>query len=163
MEKEQHIQWAIYCMDNNDYYVSLNMETLEKIKQWNIIKSKIVYLTDKDIEKMAQKQLFLTLLTNEERKNNRWESKIIHAQDKIWIKISDYLLNRLIDSNPKDFEHRYGTHNNKMHFLIKDVDWPFNDKSWFDRTFQSCERQNKKLPTEWDLFESDYINVYKPK
>ena len=38
MEKESHIQWAFYDVDHYDYYVSLNQETLEKIKEWNIIK-----------------------------------------------------------------------------------------------------------------------------
>ena len=33
MGKESHIQWAIYCVDNYDYYVSLNKGTLEKIKE----------------------------------------------------------------------------------------------------------------------------------
>ena len=44
--------------------------------------------------------------------------------------------------------------------MIADSEWPFNEKWWFDNTFKSCERLNKKLPTEWDLFESDYIDVY---
>ena len=73
MEKEPHIQWALYDVDNYDYYVSLNQETLEKIKEWNIIKSKIVY-SSYDYEqnkKMVQKKLFITLLTDEERKKNR--------------------------------------------------------------------------------------------
>jgi len=165
MEKEPHIQWAFYDVDHYDYYISLNKETLEKIKEWNIIKSKIVY-SSYDYEKnqkMIQKKLFITLLTNEERKKNRWETKFIRTEEKVWLKISNYLLNNLIEDNPEDYEHRYDTMWNKIHFLIADSKGPFNDKSWFDMTFESCERLNKKLPTEWDLFESDYIDVYNSK
>lgn len=163
MEKESHIQWALYDVDHYDYYVSLNQETLEKIKEWNIIKSKIVYLADKDIQDIVQKELFLTLLTEDERKKNRWETKIIRTQDKVWIKISDYLLNILISTNLEDYEHRYDVMWNKIHFLTNDSERPLNEKWGFDNTFQSCERQNKKQPTNWDLFESDYINIYEPK
>jgi len=162
MEKESHIQWALYDVDHYDYYISLNKETLEKIKEWNIIKSKIVY-SSYDYEqnkKMIQKKLFITLLTNEERIKNRWETKFIHTNEKVWLKISNYLLNTLIEANLEDYEHRYDTMWNKIHFLIADSEWPFNEKWWFDNTFKSCERLNKKLPTEWDLFESDYIDVY---
>ena len=78
MGKESHIQWAIYCVDHYDYYVSLNKGTLEKIKEWNIIKSKIVY-SSYDYEqnkKMVQKKLFITLLTEEERKKKSTRNKI---------------------------------------------------------------------------------------
>lgn len=165
MEKESHIQWAFYDVDHYDYYISLNKETLEKIKEWNIIKSKIVYSSYnyEDNKKMTQKKLFITLLTDEERRKNRWETKFIRTDEKVCLKISSYLLNNLIEENPEDYEHRYDTMWNKIHFLIADSKEPFNDKSWFDMNFESCERLNKKLPTEWDLFESDYINVYNSK
>ena len=162
MGKEPHIQWAFYDIDHYDYYISLNKETLEQIKEWNIIKSKIVY-SSYDYEqnkKMIQKKLFIALLTDEERKKNRWETKFIRTDEKVWLKISKYLLNNLIEANLEDYEHRYDTMWNKIHFLIADSEKPFSEKSWFDNTFKSCERLNKKLPTEWDLFESDYINVY---
>ena len=162
MEKEPHIQWAVYDVDHHDYYVSLNKETLEKIKEWNIIKSKIVY-SSYDYEqnkKMIQKKLFITLLTDEERIKNRSETKFIRTEEKVWLKISNRLLNILIEGNPEDYEHRYDAMWNKIHFLIANPERPLSDKWWFDNTFKSCERINKKLPTEWDLFESEYINVY---
>lgn len=162
MRKESHIQWAIYDVDHYDYYVSLNKGTLEKIKEWNIIKSKIVY-SSYDYEqnkKMVQKKLFITLLTEKERRKNRWETKFIRTDEKVWLKISNYLLNNLIEANLEDYEHRYDAMWNKIHFLINETEEPFSDKWWFDNTFKSCERLNKRLPTEWDLFESDYINVY---
>jgi len=93
------------------YYISLNQETLEKIKEWNIIKSKIVY-SSYDYEqnkKMIQKKLFITLLTDEERRKNRWETKFIRTDEKVWLKISSYLLNNLIEANLEDYEHRYDT------------------------------------------------------
>lgn len=162
MEKESHIQWAFYDVDHYDYYISLNQETLEKIKEWNIIKSKIVY-SSYDYEqnkKMIQKKLFITLLTEEERRKNRWETKFIHTDEKVWLKISNYLLNNLIEANLEDYEHRYDPMWNKIHFLIANSKRPLSDKWWFDNIFKSCEKLNKKLPTEWDMFESDYINVY---
>jgi hypothetical protein len=162
MEKESHIQWALYDVDHYDYYISLNKETLEKIKEWNIIKSKIVY-SSYDYEqnkKMVQKKLFITLLTEKERRKNRWETKFIRTDEKVWLKISNYLLNNLIEANLEDYEHRYDAMWNKIHFLINETEEPFSDKWWFDNTFISCETLNKRLPTEWDLFESDYINVY---
>jgi len=111
MEEESHIQWAFYDVDNMDYYISLNKETLKKIKEWNIIKSKIVYSSYKyeQNKKMTQKKLFITLLTDEERRNNRWETKFIRTEEKVWLKISNYLLNNLIESNLEDYEHRYDT------------------------------------------------------
>ena len=93
------------------YYISLNQETLEKIKEWNIIKSKIVY-SSYDYEqnkKMIQKKLFITLLSEEERRKNRWETKFIRTDEKVWLKISNYLLNTLIEANLEDYEHRYDT------------------------------------------------------
>ena len=165
MEKESHIQWALYDVDHYDYYISLNQETLEKIKEWNIIKSKIVY-SSYDYEqnkKMVQKKLFITLLTEEERRKNRWETKFIRTDEKVWLKISNYLLNNLIEANLEDYEHRYDAMWNKIHFLIKETKEPFSDKWWFDNNFQSCENLNKKLPEQLDLFESEYINVHKPK
>lgn len=161
MEKESHIQWAIYDVDHYDYYVSLNQETLEKIKEWNIIKSKIVY-SSYDYEqnkKMMQKKLFITLLSDEDRNKNFWETKFIRTSEKVWLKISNRLLDILIKENPKDYEHRYDMMWNKIHFLIKETEESFSDKWWFDNTFKSCERLNKKQPVEWDLFESDYIDV----
>lgn len=160
MGKESHIQWAIYCVDNLDYMISVNQDTLNKIKEWNIIKSKIVFLANKDIKERVQKMLFITLLTEEERRKNRWKTKFIRTDEKVWLKISNRLLNILIESNLEDYEHRYDAMWNKIHFLINETEEPFSDKWWFDNTFKSCERLNKRLPTEWDLFESDYINVY---
>ena len=154
-------QWALYDVDHYDYYVSLNQETLGKIKEWKIIKSKIVY-TSYDYEqnkKLIQKKLFITLLTDDERQKHRRETKIIHTHDKVWLKISERLLNILIKENPQDYEHRYDTMWNKIHFLIDETERPINEKWWFDNTFKTCKKLNKKLPTEWDLFESDYINV----
>ena len=121
MEQESHIQWAFYCVDNFDYYVSLNQDTLNKIKEWNIVKSKIVYLADKDIKDITQKKLFITLLTDEERIKNRRETKIIRTTDKIWLKISNRLLDILIKENPEDYEHRYDAMWNKIHFLIESI------------------------------------------
>lgn len=162
MSQKSHIQWALYDIDNYDYYISLNQETLEKIKEWNIIKSKIVY-SSYDYEqnkKMIQKKLFITLLTDEERRKNRWETKLIRTEEKVWLKISSYLLNNLIESNLEDYEHRYDAMWNKIHFLIADSKKAFSEKRWFDNTFKSCERLNKNLPEQLDIFESDYINVY---
>lgn len=160
MEQESHIQWAIYCTNNFDYYISLNRDTLDKIKGWNIVKSKIVILSDEDIKERTQKNLFITLLTEEERKKERQETKIIQTTDKVWLKISDRLLNILIEENPEDYEHRYNAMWDKIHFLIKDEERPFSEKQWFDNTFQLCEKQNKKLPEQLDIFESDYIKVW---
>ncbi len=165
MEKESHIQWAIYDVDHYDYYVSLNKETLQKIKEWNIIKSRIVF-SSYDYEtnkKLVQKDLYITLLSDEDRNKNFWETKFIRTCEKVWLKISNQILDILINENPKDYEHRYDMMWNKIHFLIKETKEPFSDKWWFDNIFQSSERLNKKLPEQLDLFESEYINVYKPK
>ena len=162
MEKENisHIQWAIYCADNFDYYISLNRDTLNKIKEWNIIKSKIVYLSNKEeiIRNLTQKNLFITLLTDEERIKNRWETMITDTTDSVCLKISNRLLDILIGDNseeewkkdseeewkkdpekkskdgPEHYEHRYNVMQDKMHFLIKNEKKPFNEKSWFDDT-----------------------------
>jgi hypothetical protein len=56
---------------------------------------------------MIQKKLFITLLTDEERKKNRSETKFIRTNEKVRLKISNRLLNILIEENPEDYEHRY--------------------------------------------------------
>ena len=63
MEKESHVQWAFYDLDHNDYYVSLEKDTLDEVKKWNIIKSKIVYFSDKNIRELVQKKLLITIKT----------------------------------------------------------------------------------------------------
>ncbi len=128
MEKEKisHIQWGFYHVGNMDYYISLNQKTLEKIKEWNVIKSKIVFSSN-DYElnkKMIQKKLFITLLTNDERKKNLWETKIIRTSDEVRLKISERLLDTLINENPQDYEHRYDEMQNKIHFLIDETERP---------------------------------------
>lgn len=159
MKQESHVQWAIYCTNNFDYYISLNRDTLEKIKDWNIVKSKIVILADKEIKEHVQKKLFITLLTDEERKNELKETKFIHTPDKIWLKISDRLLNILMEENPEDYEHRYNTMWDKIHFLIKDEENLNSEKSCFDNVFKLYEKQNKKLPEQLDIFESGYYHI----
>ena len=159
MEQESHIQWVIYDVDHNDYLVSLNKETLENIKNWNIISSKIVYLSDNDCKKFIQKKLLITLLWEEERNRILNDTRIIHTSERIWLKISSRLLDTLIEENLEDYEYRYDFAWNKVHFLIKDSETPFNDKSWFDSIFKRCENLNTKQPTTWDLFESEYIHI----
>lgn len=163
MGKESHIQWAIYCVDNSDYYISLKKDTLDEVKKWNIIKSKIVYFSDKNIRELVQKKLLITLLTEDERKKNLSETRIIHSDDKVWLKISKKLLDILIEENSEDFEYRYNMGWDKIHFLIDNSERPFSEKSWFDSTFRFCEKSNKKQPTTWDLFDSEYIDVYNPQ
>lgn len=86
MEKENHIQWAIYYPDHRDYYISLERETLKKIKNWDIIKSKIVYGSDRDIRDLAQKQLYISLMGDNERRTIMRETKITHTEEKSLIK-----------------------------------------------------------------------------
>lgn len=161
MKQESHIQWVFYDVDHYDYYVSLNKETLENIRNWNIIKSKIVYLSDKDITQNVQKRLLITLLSEDERNLILRDTRIVHNQEEVWLKISGRLLDILIEENLEDYEHRYDFVWNKIHFLTKNSKNPFNDKSWFDRVFSMCEKSNRVQPTTWDLFESEYINVIK--
>ena len=163
MNKESHIQWIYYNMNNSDYYVSLERETLQHIKEWKTVKSKIVYYHSRDfdqIEKMVQKKLLMILLIDKNHSKYRKEVKIIDTGDEIWFKISEWLLNALIEWELGEYQHRYDTIN-KMHFLVGEPENSFCEKDWFDFIFGFCESLNKKQPTEWDLFESDYINVYK--
>ena len=165
MKKYPHVQWAFYDVDHMDYHISLSKKTLKNIEEWNIIKSKIVYLTDdaEDIKKIVQRKLFITLLTDEERRKELRETKFIRDNEKVVLKISNYLLNILIKNRSEDYEHRYDGIWNKIHFLTTDPRRPYNLKSWFDSTFRFCEKLNKKQSTTWDLFESEYINVHKPQ
>jgi len=160
---EKHIQWGILDVDSNDYYISIDKETLNKIKEWNIIKSKIVLSTNKDIKKMVQKKLFITLLTDEEKDKKLSETVLRNNTERVILKISNNLLTILIENNPEDYQVRYEKTWNKIHFLIDDSDRPLYWKSQFDETFKTCEKLNKREPTPWDIFESDYINVYNPQ
>ena len=159
MERESHIQWVVYDVDHMDYYISLNKETLEDIRKWNIVKSKIVYLSDKAIKQRVQRKLLITLLSDEERNKILRDTRIVRTSEEVWLKISSRLLDALIEENLEDYEYRYDFAWNKIHFLVKDSKNPFNDKSWFDRIFKTCEESNKKEPITWDLFESDYIDI----
>lgn len=164
MNKESHIQWAIYKPDNMDYYVSLNVDTLNKIKEGNLIKSKIVY-HGTGIKKMTQRNLFIALLTDEEYKKEHSKTKVVRGDDRVLLKISNVLLDTLIKENPLKYEHRYDLMWNKMHFFVREPgkdeeeSW-FHPKSIFDYEFKYAEHFN---PTaiEWDLFEeTGYIDVY---
>ena len=74
----------------------------------------------------------------------------------------DRLLVKKVESNKKyNMQLEVPYDGAKPMYLVDDVDKPFSEKSWFDSTFRFCEKLNKKDPTSWDLFESEYINVYK--
>lgn len=169
MEEKNHIQWGIYDVDNNDYYISLDKETLNKIKEWKIIKSKIVYDAHKhidaeykDIKKLTQKKLFITLLSDEESRKEQSKTKLINSEEKVILKISNSLLDILTEENRGDYQHRYDMVWNKIHFLIDDTEGLNNEKERFDNNFRNCEELNRKEPVPWDIFESEYINVYQP-
>jgi len=159
MEEVSHKQWVYYDVNHRDYRISLNKETFENIRNWMIISSKIVYLSDDDCKKFIQKKILITLLWEEERNRILKDTRIIHGSERICLKISSRLLDTLIEENLEDYEQRYGMLWDKIHFLLKDSKVPYNDKSRFDEIFNYCEKLNKVQPTVWDLFESEYINV----
>ena len=163
MEKETHIQWAIYYSDHRDYYISLERETLGKIKNWDIIKTKIVYGSDIDIRDQAQKQLYISLMSDNERRTIMRETKITHTEEKVWLRISNQLLRILLEKPRKDYEYRYDWWWNKIHFYLSNNRSPVNNKRWFDNSFKQCEALNKPMakPEMWDLFESEYIDLNK--
>lgn len=159
----EHRQWAFYDIDHNDYHVSLKKSTLHKIKEWNIIKWTIVYISyglDK-MKKLTQKDLFLSLLSNAERSRILNETKIIYASDALWMQISEKLLDTLIDTNYDDYEYRYNfIWWDKIHFYVNEKQHAFNEKSWFDNLFQLGLKYNKKQDEQGYLFESEYVKIY---
>lgn len=156
------MQWAFYDIDSRDYYVSLEPEILNKIKDWNIIKSKIVY-SGGNVREMVQKRLFISLLGDNEKRAFLRDTKIVRTDEAVWLRISNQLLDILLEEGPwEDYEHRYDWGWNKIHFLIDDNGRVPSEKKWFDNTFQLLENLNKPeiKPEMEDLFESEYINVY---
>lgn len=160
--EESHIEWAVYSLDSRDYYVSLNQETLGKIKNWDIIRSKIVYDSDNDMTELVQKELYISLMSDNERRKNWFETKIVRTEEKVWLRISTQLLDILLRKPWKDYEYRYDFWWNKIHFYLSNDREPLSEKRWFDNIFKNCEALNKPTPQPemWDLFESEYIDVY---
>ena len=161
MKKESHIQWALYDVDSRDYYISLEPETLNKIKDWNIIKSKIVY-SGGNVREMVQKKLFISLLNDNERRAFFRDAEIVRTKEAVWLRISNELLDALLEKPWNNYEHRYDTWWNKIHFIIDDDGCVPSDKEWFDNNFQLLEKLNKPevKPEMGDLFEAEYVDVY---
>lgn len=159
----KHRQWDIYDINHYDHYISLNEDTLQKIKEWCLIKSKIVYSSNNLNEKknLIQRELRICMLEESERRNILNEVKIINTPEYVWLKISQRLLELLVETNVNDYEYRYNWRWDKIHFYIKD-NWDLyeNNKLDFDYAFQQLEELNMKFPITGDLFEDEYKSIH---
>ena len=90
------------------------------------------------------------------------ETRIVRAEEKVWLRISDQLLEILLEYPWEDYEYRYDFWWNKVHFYLSNDMAPLSEKWWFDNAFQLCEALNKPMvkPEMWDLFESEYVDVF---
>lgn len=127
-ENSQDIEWWIYDMDHNDYFLSFNKNTIQKIKDWEVSESVIFYTSQnhslQDIEEYMRKKLILWLLSDEDRKNKMSNAVVNKDWKNVFINISKDLLDTLLAFKSNyichAYEYRYNTHWDKMQFYVDD-------------------------------------------
>ena len=93
------IDWWIYDIDHNDYSLSLNKDSLEKVLAWEELK-RTLYLSSHnlsidDVQEWMRKELIIWLLSDEDRANEmtdalvKWNNK---PSEKVSLKIENVIL-----------------------------------------------------------------------
>lgn len=80
IEDLQNLEWCIFDIDHNDYFFSLDKETINKINDWE---ERVVVLHHSsssdclnDIQERMRKELVLWLLSNEERRKEMTDAVV---------------------------------------------------------------------------------------
>lgn len=124
-QKSENTEWCIFDLDFSNYSFSLNRNSLNKIKNWEKIKSTIyhnsyLFKTKEDLQERMKKELIIWLLWNNDWKENS-EIKVEPYEkesSKVIIRISNNLLENLINSEWNSYEYCFNSRGNKMIFYI---------------------------------------------
>ena len=125
-KKQENTEGWIFDLDYSNYKFSLNKNSLKKIKEWEEIKTTIyhnsyLFKTKEDLKDWMKKELIIWLLWNDSDN----QSEILIEEDwqeskEIIIKISESLLENLINTEWDSYEYCYNTRGNKIDFYINE-------------------------------------------
>ena len=122
--KQQRTEWVIFEKSNQDYFFLLDEESLKKISNWENIESELFFQSQNEgtnnIKEKAKKELTLSLLTEDERRKEMTNTIIKQNINNITIKISNELINNILNCQNDHYEYRYNETSDKMHFYIKE-------------------------------------------
>ena len=155
MNEKTWIEWGIFDAEHNDYSFSLNKNTLRKINDWESIQTILYYNFNwksiNDFENWMRKKLVICLLSDDERRKNMSDAIVLNytkESELVTIKISKHLLDNLLDfewwSFSDDYEYRYNTGWDKMHFYVNDS----HSKTMLNDSLKFYEEIFKKKSTE---------------
>ena len=123
-EIQQRTEWVIFEKSNQDYFFLLDEESLKKISNWENIESELFFHSQNEntnnIKEKTKKELTLSLLTEDERRKEMTNTIIKQNINNITIKISNELINNILNCQNDHYEYRYNKTSDKMHFYIKD-------------------------------------------
>ncbi len=157
MDGKEYIEWWIYDVDHNDYFFSLNKDSLSKVINWESIKTTLYYSFNwksiDEVENWIKKDLVMCLLSDEERRKKMSEAIAQNNNKdstKVTIKISKKLLENLLEFEWSmfwgDFEYRYNVRGDKMHFYMNDSfdrKWLSDNLEFYGEVFEKNEKENK--------------------
>ena len=128
---DANLEWWTFNVNNRDFFITINKENLSNVLDWKELKTELYWrwewLSLRELEKRVKKELTICLISDDERRENLTEALPIdnrRESEKVRIKISERLLNELLDYEwrafANDYEYRYDTWWNKMHFYVTD-------------------------------------------
>ena len=129
LEEIRKLEWCIYDVDHNDYSVSLNKDSLQKVLDWEEIK-RTLYVSShsiEDIQEWMRKELFIWLLSDEDRKKQMTEAYVTWNQkdsETVRMNISNQLLENLLafewGTFSDSYDYRYNMRGDKILFYVLD-------------------------------------------
>lgn len=128
---DENLEWWVFNVNNRDYFITLNKENLSKVLNWEELKTELYrtrhWINMRNLDKRVKKELTFCLISDDERRENLTEALPIDNKkesEKVRIKISERLLQELLDyewgSFANDYQYRYDTWWNKIHFYVSD-------------------------------------------
>lgn len=129
LDEIRKLEWCIYDVDHNDYSVSLNKDSLQKVLDWEEIK-RTLYVSShsiEDIQEWMRKELFIWLLSDEDRKKQMTEAYVTWNQkdsETVRMNISNQLLENLLafewGTFSDSYDYRYNMRGDKILFYVLD-------------------------------------------
>lgn len=109
MHNSENTQWCIFDLDHSNYIFSLDRESLNKIKNWEKLKTTIyhdsyLFKSKKDLKEWMKKELIIWLLSNNEPEG---QPEVIvrpywKESQNVIIEISNSLIENLMNSEWND-------------------------------------------------------------
>ena len=150
MNNLEDTQWCIFDLDHSNYIFSLNRESLNKIKNWEKIKTTIyhdsyLFKSKNDLKEWMKKELIIWLLWNNESEE---QSEVIvkpywKESQNVIIEISNSLIENLMNCKLNDYEYCFNSRGNKMNFYVNDS-WKKEDLN------ERLNKLNKKFSNRED-------------